>query len=130
MKFLFDNWFAVRQARALNELLRPNHTVEHLRDKFPADSKMEDWVRALRNDGDWVLITGDHHPARSVHECCAWRESGLTIFFLTRDWQNIPPSQQHSRLLAVLNKIVTHAEQRPASGFTISARGKIRKLYP
>jgi len=129
MNFLFDNWFAVRQARALNELVRPNHTVEHLRDKFPADSKMEDWVRALRSDGDWVLITGDHHPARSVHECRAWRESGLTIFFLTRDWQKIPPLQQHSRLLAVLKKMVAHAEQGPARGFTISARGKIRKLY-
>jgi hypothetical protein len=129
MKFLFDNWFAVRQTRALNELLRPNHTVEHLRDKFPADSKMEDWVRALRSDGDWVLVTGDHHPMRSVHECGAWRESGLTIFFLTRDWLNITPLQQHSGLLAVLNKIVAHAAQGPALGFTISGRGKIRKLY-
>jgi len=129
MKFLLDNWLSARQARALNELLRPNHTVEHLRDKFPADCKMEDWVRALADEGSMVVISGDHHAARSVHECRAWRESGLMIFFLTRDWQNSSPSQQHSRLLAVLNKIVAHAEQRSARGFTISARGKIRKLY-
>jgi hypothetical protein len=129
MRFLLDSWFAPRQARALNELVRPEHSFEHVHDKFSPDSKAEDWVTAIKNDSGWVLVSGDPHAPRSAHECRAWRETGLTVFFLNEDWMIIAPFQQHTKLLLLLNKIGARAEQAPGCGFTVSLRGKIQKVY-
>src|SRR5437867_1897717 len=129
MRFLLDSWFAPRQARALNELVRPEHSFEHLHDKFSPDGKTEDWVMEIKRDTGWVVVSGDPDAARSAHECRAWREAGLTVFFLTRDWMSIPPFQQHTKFLLLLKKVLARAEQGPGGGFTLSPRGKIQKIY-
>jgi predicted nuclease of predicted toxin-antitoxin system len=41
MKFFLDNCLAIRHARALNEMLEPEHSFIHLQDKFPANTKDE-----------------------------------------------------------------------------------------
>jgi hypothetical protein len=130
MRFFLDSWFAPRHARALNELARPEHSFDHLHDKFSSEGKAEDWVAAIQKENGAILISGDHHGPRSAHECRAWRETGLTVFFLNEDWMSVPPLQQHTKLLLLLNKIVARAEESPsACGFTVSLRGKIQKVY-
>jgi len=131
MRFFLDNCLAIRHARALNEMVKPEHSFVHLQDKFPPDIKDEAWIRKLGTEGGWVIISGDYRIGKSAHERAAWRESGLTAFFLKKGWTNLPPLQQHSKLALILNDIITkaaHAE--PGTGFLIAVNGKIEHAYP
>src|SRR6266581_3339216 len=60
MRFFLDNCLAIRHARALNEMVKPEHTFTHLQDKFGPNAKDEDWIRALGREGDWIVISGDY----------------------------------------------------------------------
>ena len=55
MRFFFDNCLAVRHARALNEMVKPDHSFTHLQDKFGPAAKDVDWIRALGEEGDWIV---------------------------------------------------------------------------
>jgi len=122
---------AIRHARALHEMVKPDHSFTHLQDKFPPDVKDEEWIRALGREGQWIVISGDYRIGKSAHERRAWHESGLTVFFLSKGWTNIPPLLQHSKLALILDNILKHAEEaRPGSGFAVSLNGKIEKIYP
>src|SRR4051812_47091957 len=111
MKFFVDNCLAIRHARALNEVLKPEHGFTHLQDKFAPDTKDEDWILALTKEGNWIVISGDYRVGKSVHERRAWQESGLTAFFLSKGWPHIPPLQQHSKLALILNKMIEEARR-------------------
>ena len=131
MRFFLDNCLAIRHARALNEMVKPEHQFIHLQDKFGHDSKDEDWIRRLGQEGGWVIISGDYRIGKSAHERRAWHESGLTAFFLSKGWTNISSLQQHSKLAAILNDIIdTALKASPGSGFLIAMNGKIQKIYP
>jgi predicted nuclease of predicted toxin-antitoxin system len=130
MKFFLDNCLAIRHARALNEMVKPDHAFTHLQEKFSPDTKDEDWIRKLGGEGNWIVISGDYRIGKNAHERAAWHQSGLTVFFLSKGWTNIPPLQQHSKLALILNGIIEHAEKaRPGSGFSISINGKIEQVY-
>jgi predicted nuclease of predicted toxin-antitoxin system len=130
MNFFLDNCLAIRHARALNEMVKPNHAFTHLQEKFSPDTKDEEWIRKLGEEGNWVVISGDYRIGKNAHERAAWHQSGLTVFFLSKGWTNIPPLQQHSKLALVLNEIIDHAEKaRKGSGFSISLNGKIEQVY-
>jgi len=47
VKFFLDNCLAIRHARALNEILKPDHSFTHLQEKFAPDTPDEEWIRAL-----------------------------------------------------------------------------------
>ena len=131
MRFFLDNCLAIRHARALNEMVKPDHSFVHLQDKFPADTKDEDWIRRLGQEGDWIVISGDYRIGKSAHERAAWHQSGLTVFFLNKGWTNLPPLQQHSKLALILDEIVKlGATAKSSSGFVISVNGKIERIYP
>jgi predicted nuclease of predicted toxin-antitoxin system len=131
MRFFLDNCLAIRHARALNEMVKPDHTVTHLQDKFPADAKDVDWIGELGKEGNWVIVSGDYRIGKSAHERAAWHQSGLTVFFLSKGWTNIPPLQQHSKLAAILDDIICEASQSgPGCGFSIAMNGKISRIYP
>ena len=130
MKFFLDNCLAIRHARALNEMVKPDHCFTHLQEKFLADTKDEEWIRKLGAEGSWIVISGDYRIGKSAHERAAWHQSGLTVFFLNKGWTNIPPLQQHSKLALILNEIIEHASRaRAGSGFSISVNGKIEQVY-
>ena len=123
MRFFLDNCLALRHARALHQMVQPDHEFIHLQDKFPADTKDEEWIRKL-------VISGDYRIGKSAHERRAWHESGLTVFFLMKGWMNISPLLQHSKLAAILDKIVEEAARAdPGSGFSITVNGKIEQVY-
>jgi hypothetical protein len=131
MKFFLDNCLAIRHARALNEMVRPEHNFTHLQDKFGADTKDEDWIRALGREGDWIVISGDYRIGKSAHERRAWHESGLTAFFLSKGWTNIPPLQQHSKLALILDDLIEAAQRaKPGTGFSVAMNGTIQQVYP
>jgi predicted nuclease of predicted toxin-antitoxin system len=131
MRFFLDNCLAIRHARALHEMVKPGHSFTHLLDKFAADTKDEDWICALGREAEWIVISGDYRIGKSAHERRAWRESGLTVFFLSKGWTNIPPLQQHPKLALILDDIIELAQNaRHGSGFTISLSGKIEQIYP
>jgi hypothetical protein len=131
MRFFLDNCLAVRHARALNEMVKPEHSFAHLQDKFPPGTKDEEWIRSLGREGGWVVISGDYRIGKNAHERQAWHESRLTVFFLKKGWTNIPPLQQHAKLALILDDIVDHARSAPAgSGFSVALNGKIQRVYP
>jgi hypothetical protein len=130
MKFFLDNCLAIRHARALNEMVKPDHSFTHLQVKFPLETKDEEWIRKLGAEGGWIVISGDYRIGKSTHERAAWHQSGLTVFFLSKGWTNIPLLQQHSKLALVLNDIIEQATRaRAGSGFSISMNGKIELVY-
>jgi len=131
MRFFLDNCLAIRHARALNEMVKPEHSFTHLQDKFPPETKDEEWIGKLGAEGGWNVISGDYRIGKSAHERAAWHRSGLTVFFLSKGWTNIPPLQQHSKLALILDDIIEHASTaQPGSGFSISVNGKIKHVYP
>jgi predicted nuclease of predicted toxin-antitoxin system len=130
MKFFLDNCLAIRHARALNEMEKPDHSFTHLQEKFPPETKDEEWIRKLGEEGKWVVISGDYRIGKNAHEREAWHQSGLTVFFLSKGWTNIPPRQQHSKLTLVLDDIIEQASRaKPGSGFSISVNGKVEQVY-
>jgi len=46
MRFFLDNCLAIRHARALNEMVTPEHSFTHLQEKFPPETKDVDWIGA------------------------------------------------------------------------------------
>ena len=83
MKFFLDNNSSPRISRALRELEdRDENPVVHLREKFTANTKDEEWMRQLGDEGGWVVVTCDTSISRNPHEIKAWLESGLIVFFL------------------------------------------------
>ena len=130
MKFLLDRYMAVRHARALNALTEPEHSFVHINDRFGAASRDSDWIGELASEGGWVVLSGDVRAGQSAHECSAWRDSGLAIFFLTRGWANLPALEQHAKLALLLPKIIARAENAsPGCGFTVPVTGKIEPLF-
>jgi hypothetical protein len=131
MKFFLDNCLAIRHARALNEMVKPDHSFTHLQDKFAPSARDEDWIGGLGREGDWIVISGDYRIGKSAHERRAWHQSGLTAFVLSKGWTNIPPLQQHSKLALILDNIIEQAQRaKPGSGFSVSMNGKIQQVYP
>jgi len=130
MRFFLDNCLAIRHARALNEMVKPDHSFTHLQDKFPANKKDEEWIKELGLEGDWVIISGDYRIGKSAHERAAWHESRLVAFFLSKGWTNIAPLLQHSKLAAILDDIIYEAARaKPGTGFMIALNGKITQIY-
>jgi hypothetical protein len=122
VKFFLDNCLAIRHARALNEMVKPDH---------PPDTTDEEWMRTLGNEGEWIVLSGDYRIGKSQHGKRAWHGSGLTAFFLAKGWMNISPLQQHSKIAAILDNMIYLSERNPAGvGFSISINGKIVKIYP
>ena len=131
MKFFLDNCLAIRHARALNEILKPDHSFTHLQEKFAPDTPDEEWIRALGDERNWIVISGDYRMGRSQHGRRAWHESGLTVFFLAKGWMNISPIQQHSKLASILDEIIYLSERNSSSaGFAIQMNGKVLQIYP
>ena len=101
------------------------------KEKFSPDIKDEEWIRKLGAEGNWIIVSGDYRIGKSAHERAAWRESGLTAFFLKKGWTNLPLLQQHSKLALILDDIIAkaaHAE--PGTGFLIAVNDKIERAYP
>lgn len=87
MRALVDNNLPPSLACALNCLSGQAESVPvwHLTDKFDRTTADADWIGALAEDGDWIVISQDKF-AKGRLEREAFRRSGLTAFILMRAW--------------------------------------------
>jgi len=109
VKVLIDNNISPRIARALNELLSPDHEVVALRTKFAADTSDKDWISALSTEGRWVVISGDRRITRNNAEYSTFRSSNLIGFFLARGLYKAKVIKQMERMLALWENMETLA---------------------
>lgn len=87
MKFFIDNNLPPPLAHALRELSKPeNHTVVHLKERYPADTKDVIWIDDLSKEGGWVVVTHDNLNKGLERE--ALRQAGLIVFFLDKSWSD------------------------------------------
>jgi len=120
MKFFVDNCLPPKLTRALHEIFKPDHEFTHLRDKFPQDTPDIEWINTLAKEGGWVVLSADYRITKKPLEKQAWKDSGLTGFFLKKGWTNIEPHLQLSKLLPLAPQIIATAEKFPCrEGFII-----------
>lgn len=81
MRFFFDTCITKRIVRALRELSE-RQSITHLEEMFPADTPDRDWIRELRQHGDWVIVSGDRRIRRSAAEKAAWMDPGSRRSFM------------------------------------------------
>ena len=131
MKFFFDNCLPLRLAEALQSLEgSKGHTVTHLRDMFDEAISDVEWIRVLAAEGDWIIISGDLRISQNVFERQAWRESGLTAFFLAKGWTTLPLWEQAWKLIKWWPAIAAQAERiKQGAGFIVPVSGaKLQQL--
>ena len=126
MRFFFDNQMSPFLARAVAALERGvnSHQVTHLREKFPRAITDPDWIHALAEERDWVIVSADLGITRNPANRAAWGESGLTAFFLKGGWQNQEIWIYASRFLWWWPKIVAQAQMaHKGKGFLVPFKG-------
>lgn len=130
MKFFLDNCIAPVFVKALNILAeRQGYPIVHLRKNFPANTKDPEWIRALGEEGDWIIVSGDPRISRGKAEQQAWQESRLTAFFFGDGWASRKYWNQAEDLVHWWPKIVLEAVKAPkGKGFLIPINGKEFKV--
>jgi hypothetical protein len=110
LKFLIDNNLPPSLARALNELSKPEgHSVLALKDRFPPDTKDVDWILELKAEGGWAVISQDRF-SKGDAERRVFRECGLPIFCLTKQWSTDPYWSKAQNLVRWWPAIMSQAE--------------------
>lgn len=117
-------------ARALRELFRDLHHIEHIRERFPAETTDREWMKSLSSEGGWVILSADRRIARNKAELSAFRASGLVGFFLCRTVNEKTVHRQLIRILQVWERLEAQVKLVEAGAmFEISERGeKFRSL--
>lgn len=121
MKFFIDNCLPPRWAPALSALADPGqYSVKHLRDEFAANVTDIEWIKKLGEDGDWIILSGDVRITRNPHEREAWRRSGLTAFFLPKQWSDHRMWEKTWRIVRWWPRIIEQAKLvKPGAGFIV-----------
>jgi hypothetical protein len=132
LRFFIDNCISINLAEGIRVLAQvQEYEIVHLSEKFPADAPDLDWIPALSEEGDWVIVSGDPRISRSKAERAAWQESGLTAFFFSDGFPSKRYWKQAEILVHWWPLIVLKARQVPAgSGFLMPLSGKdLKEIY-
>jgi hypothetical protein len=138
VKIFVDNTISTRIARALRELLSERDEVlghqacqiTHLQEKCLPDTTDPDWLRELAREGGWVILTGDVRIVRREANLRAWLESGLPVFFLTEEWENLHRLDQAAALLRCWRDFEREARSAaPGTAHLIHPRGGRIELF-
>lgn len=113
MKLFFDNTFPPRLVHALRFLLEGEHRAEHLRARFAPETPDDEWLRKLGSEGGWVILSSDDRIRKNPHLRAAWKQAGLTTFFLSR-WSMHSFWDIAWRFFQVWPRIVTTAQRATA----------------
>jgi muramidase (phage lysozyme) len=129
VKFFFDNNLAVKIAHGLDQMVRPEHRVVHLRDEFLPNVEDAVWMKALAKEEDLVIVTADVAINRNPHEIRAWKEAGLTLFFLKPGWTDLTFGEQANKFTRCFPEIIKQAMRSEGSAaFTVKVNGRIESL--
>lgn len=110
MKFLVDHNLPPSLAHALHALSEKfGYEVVPLREKFPTNTSDEEWIRSLSEEGNWTVISQDHFK-KSELEKKAFRDCGLTIFCLAKQWSKEDYWAKAHNLIKWWPVILTQAE--------------------
>ncbi|WP_067518140.1 hypothetical protein [Endozoicomonas ascidiicola] len=121
MKFILDHNLPPALAHAMHELSTIKQGVEvyALRDKFPADTLDTDWINALASEKGWVIVSQDRFK-KGDEEKEALRRSGLTVFFLHKQWAKKKYWDKAQNLVRWWPAIIDQAERmRGGSAFRV-----------
>jgi hypothetical protein len=129
VKFFFDNNLAVKIAHGLDQMVRPEHRVVHLRDEFLPNVEDAVWMKALAKEEDLVIVTADVAINRNPHEIRAWKEAGHTLFFLKPGWADLTFWEQANKFTRCFPEIIKQAMRSERSAaFTVKVNGRIESL--
>jgi len=129
VKFFFDNNLAVKIAHGLDQMVRPEHRVVHLRDEFLPNVEDAVWMKALAKEEDLVIVTADVAINRNPHEIRAWKEAGHTLFFLKPGWTDLTFWEQANKFTRCFPEIIKQAMRSERSAaFTAKVNGRIEAL--
>jgi hypothetical protein len=109
VKVIIDENLPPALAGALNALFSGEHEIRHLRERFGPAVQDVDWIRALNEEGGWIIISGDRRITRSRAEYHAFRTSRLVGFFLSKGLNKAKLTKKMERLMALWETIETQA---------------------
>lgn len=99
MNFIIDNNLPPAIARALNELCKSDgHVVVALKDRFAANTPDIHWITELSQEGGWAVVSQDRFTKGDA-ERQAFRDSGLPIFCLAKQWGQMAYWQKAENLV-------------------------------
>jgi len=132
VKLFIDNNLPVSLAIALNALAQPQgHEVTHLSQRFALSTPDHEWINALAREEGWVLVTQDRLSKNDL-EKKAFRESGLTAFFLMKGWSSLKYWDKAWKLVRWWPAIIDQAKRvQPGASFQVpvnfSGNGKFKQ---
>jgi hypothetical protein len=89
MKCLFDNCLPKKLSKTIQYLEGEDGIkVFHLQNKFSPDTPDIGWINSLSKEGNWFVITRDNQIKKKPHERKAWKEAGLPVVFLAKNWMH------------------------------------------
>lgn len=112
MKFLFDNNLPPSLARGVAALSKVDPEITEivaLRDRFPANTPDEVWMKKLQVEGGWIVISCDQFK-KSQAERELLRQRGLTVFVLDPQWADHVYWDKAARLVLWWPKIIKVAK--------------------
>lgn len=125
MKLFVDNNLPPVLARGLGALFTGEHEVICHRDKFGrAHVQDEEWIPALGDEGDWVILSGDlsipkKRPTREL-----FLRAGLVGFFPRKAVMELPLYRKASRVLYVWQAMDDLARAVRPGVFELQIRGE------
>jgi len=136
LKFFFDTCISVRVVRALRHVLETEGggkvcELQHLSERY-SDSSVPDvrWIADLGVEGGWIIISGDPRISRGKAEKLAWKESGLTAFFLSDGWAGGNIYSQTADVIRRWPDIMRTARAHPLRrGFLITKAKEFREVF-
>jgi predicted nuclease of predicted toxin-antitoxin system len=110
VRFFVDNNLPEKLAQIL-DILECAIEVRHIKDLFPANTKDVEWIKALADEGNWLILTQDISITKRRLELCALRESGLSIICLEKGWSSLKFYPKTAKLIGAWPNILEVASK-------------------
>lgn len=124
MNFFFDNCISPKLARAIHQLVLPEHRVVPLREMFESHTPDIDWLQTLGGEGGWIVISGDMRIRKRPKERDVWKAARLTTFFMADGFQEVGQWEQVRWMIDKWPLIADQAAKvTPGAAFIVPKRG-------